>query len=122
VSDFSQARRFEAATRIVLDEVRRITELHKPYNSPHEAAGVLREEHDEFWDDVKANRTQAAVKEAVQVAAVALRIVAELGRFQEAQDGSREASLILAPTEAEEALAAAQRVFASFGWAQGGAA
>lgn len=36
------------------------------------------EEVDELWEDVKANRKDAALKEAVQVAAMGLRYIVNL--------------------------------------------
>jgi NTP pyrophosphatase (non-canonical NTP hydrolase) len=50
-------------------------------NSPHEGYAVILEELDELWDEVKkkrGGRDNAARKEAIQVAAMALRYVIEL--------------------------------------------
>lgn len=45
--------------------------------SLHEGYAILKEEVDELWDEIKANRTGKSVRgEALQVAAVALRIAA----------------------------------------------
>lgn len=61
----------------VLDEVKaemlRAEAKFPRFNSRHEAYGVLLEEVDELWDEVKANDYPKARKEAVQVAAMALR-------------------------------------------------
>jgi NTP pyrophosphatase (non-canonical NTP hydrolase) len=50
-------------------------------NSAHEGFAVLAEEVDELWDHVKTNQTKrdllAMRKEAIQVAAMALRFAAE---------------------------------------------
>lgn len=49
------------------------------YNSFHEAYAVLLEEVDELWDDIKADKSPDVIrKEAVQVAAVAFRLIKEL--------------------------------------------
>lgn len=52
------------------------------FNSAHEAFGVLSEEVDELWDHVKTNQRKrdlvAMQKEAVQVAAMALRFAIEV--------------------------------------------
>ncbi len=51
---------------------------HKPFNSSHEGYAVIQEEVDELWADVKADRKEAALVEAVQVAAMGLRYVVNL--------------------------------------------
>lgn len=50
------------------------------FNSPHEGKAVIEEELDELWEHVKANtgRSPDARKEAIQVAAMALRYVLDL--------------------------------------------
>jgi len=53
-----------------------------PFNSAHEGFAVLKEEVDELWAHVKTNQTKrdlaAMRKEAIQVAAMALRFAAEV--------------------------------------------
>jgi len=53
---------------------------HGLYHSPHEAYGVLMEEVDEFFDEVKRKRIDplAMRKELIQVAAVAVRAIHDL--------------------------------------------
>lgn len=52
------------------------------FNSAHEGFAVLKEEVDELWDHVKVNQTKrdlgAMQKEAVQVAAMAVRFAQEV--------------------------------------------
>ena len=68
----------------ILDEVRQSLKLgmikHAPMHSPHEGVSVIREELEELWDHVKADtgRTPEARKEALQVAAMAIRYVVDL--------------------------------------------
>jgi NTP pyrophosphatase (non-canonical NTP hydrolase) len=62
--------------RRLMSEIKR-ADQHAPYNSAHEAYGVLAEEVDEFWDEVKKKRRdrnpEAMRDELVQIAAVAWR-------------------------------------------------
>lgn len=72
-----------AAARILRDvflEVKSALAKHAPQHSPHEGAAVLQEEVDELWDEVKADRGRqlSARKEAIQVAAMAVRYVLDL--------------------------------------------
>jgi hypothetical protein len=72
----------------VAAEVLRATSMFDPMNSPHEAEGVIREEFEEFWDEVKAynprkNRdTRPAMRvELIQLAAMACRGVLDVVDF-----------------------------------------
>lgn len=75
-------------------EIRRAKTLHGdiPFHSPHEGFAVLDEERDELWDEVKTNPKKAYAehpdpkathrermkKEAIQLAAMAVRFAAEV--------------------------------------------
>jgi hypothetical protein len=63
----------------IIDEVNRAQEKFKPFNSAHEGYAVLLEEMDELWDIVKQKQStrdlEAMRKEAIQVAAMALRFI-----------------------------------------------
>lgn len=69
----------------VLEEVEReLTEAlarFPSFNSPHEGKAVIEEELDELWEHVKANtgRSPEALREAIQVAAMALRYALDFG-------------------------------------------
>ncbi len=73
----------------IIDEVRqevlRAAKLHAPMNSPHEAESVIREEFEEFWDEVKkynlpkGRDTRPAMREElIQLAAMAIRAVSDV--------------------------------------------
>lgn len=64
----------------VRDEIVRAMAKHRPYASAHEAWAVIREEVDELWDEVKADRgyTVDAFIEAEQIAATAVRYIVHL--------------------------------------------
>lgn len=48
-------------------------------NSPHEGWAVIQEELDELWDDVKSDAPRDQMrKEAIQVAAMAVRFIEDL--------------------------------------------
>lgn len=65
-------------------EANRASRLHAPMNSPHEAASVIREEFEEYWDEVKkfnllkGRDTRPAMREElIQLAAMAIRAVTD---------------------------------------------
>ncbi len=57
------------------------------FNSAHEGYAVILEELDELWDEVRTNqatsgRDERMAKEAIQVAAMALRFVIDMQGFK----------------------------------------
>lgn len=69
---------YEYAAMDVISEVNRAKEKYPfDFSSTHEGYAVIKEEVDEMWDEIKRNNTELAVKEAIQVAAMAIRFVAE---------------------------------------------
>ena len=73
----------------VLAELDAAQKKFPPFNSAHEGYGVLEEERDELWDEIKAKqgaRDVAAMrKEAVQVAAMAIRFIIDVCDNQKGQ-------------------------------------
>lgn len=71
-----------AALEDAAAEVAQATETWPVFNSAHEALGVLREEYKELekhvWVKQKNRDLEAMRKEAIQVAAMALRFAAEV--------------------------------------------
>ena len=60
----------------VTDELIAATSKFRTFSSPHEGYGVLLEEVDELWYDIKTNQSPARQrKEAIQVAAMAIRFI-----------------------------------------------
>ncbi len=73
----------EQALQLVRVELTRAQALHSKFHSGHEGFAVIREELDELWETVKANKEYVAYKgstarEAVQVAAMAIRFLIDL--------------------------------------------
>jgi hypothetical protein len=66
--------------QLVAVELDRALDRFPTLNGPHEGKAVIEEELDELWEHVKANtgRTMAARREAIQVAAMALRYVLDV--------------------------------------------
>jgi len=63
----------------VVDELLRATKKYNSFHSAHEGYGVILEELDELWDDIKFNNgTVEMRKEAIQVAAMAVRFILDL--------------------------------------------
>lgn len=48
----------------------------------HEGYAIIKEELDELWDEVKADNKELALKEAVQVAAMAIRFIVDLEGYE----------------------------------------
>jgi NTP pyrophosphatase (non-canonical NTP hydrolase) len=76
-------RHLVASTLIEIHKEAEWAMTHWPkFNSAHEGYGVLAEEVDELWQHVKTNQKrrdlQAMRKEAIQVAAMALRFAVEV--------------------------------------------
>jgi hypothetical protein len=90
-----------AAVEEEFSEARR---KYKPFNSFHEGYAVLEEEVDELWDEVKrkpsARSMDAMRAEAVQVAAMAMRILVEL--CEEPSPMARAAEAIREKAKSEE--------------------
>jgi hypothetical protein len=68
----------EEAVAKVLAELERATAKFGTFNSSHEGYAIIKEEVDELWDDIKANKLYSAKEEAVQVAAMAIRFLIDL--------------------------------------------
>jgi hypothetical protein len=68
------------ASAIAADELRHAMEKFPPFNSPHEGIAVIWEEFEELKAHVWENtgRSVAAMTEAIQLAAMALRYVYDL--------------------------------------------
>ncbi len=71
----------DMALAAVRDEVLRAALKHPPMHSAHEGYAVIKEEVDELWDDVKADRgyQDCALIEAKQIAAMGIRYMVDLG-------------------------------------------
>lgn len=73
---------YSEAAQIVLDEISRAKNKHPgDFHSAHEGYAVIHEELDELWDEVKKDgggRDLAALKEAKQTAAMAIRYMVEI--------------------------------------------
>jgi hypothetical protein len=65
--------KFKEIMKLVMEEHDKAVEKFGPFNSPHEGWAVIKEELDELWDDVKANRYAGQKNEAAQIAAMAIR-------------------------------------------------
>jgi hypothetical protein len=70
----------------VKDELLHAVMTHATFNTPHEGYAVILEELDELWDEVRRRHQDrdAMRKEAMQIAAMALRFMVDLcpGKFR----------------------------------------
>ena len=74
--------RLELALVLVKKEYLDATKRFGKFHNAHEGFAVLLEEVDELWDNVKLNQANTArdldiMKEAIQVAAMAIRIIVD---------------------------------------------
>ncbi len=60
---------------LILKELSRAEAKFPKFASDHEGYAVLLEEVDELWDEIKANNRPNTQAEAIQVAAMALRLI-----------------------------------------------
>ena len=72
----------DKAMNDVMNEYYRATGINDGFNSAHEGYAVILEELDELWDEVKCNASSRDIikmqKEAVQVAAMAIRFLTDI--------------------------------------------
>jgi len=72
---------------LVRDELDRARQKFPPFNSGHEGYAVILEELDELWTEIRSNqatagRNERMAKEAIQVAAMALRFLVDMPNFK----------------------------------------
>lgn len=70
--------RIERIVECVLAELALATAKFGSFNSAHEGYAVLLEEVDELWDEIKSMDRERLREEAVQVAAMALRLILDV--------------------------------------------
>jgi hypothetical protein len=72
----------EAAIKEVVNEYCRAVKKFGPFNSAHEGYGVILEELDELWDEIKmkdgARSNENMKEEAAQVSAMGLRFLVDV--------------------------------------------
>lgn len=75
-------KRLSALLLIVRREIEDVDANFKPFNSAHEAYGVVLEEQHELWDEIRKHQSkrdyEAMTKEAVQLAAMAIRLIQDV--------------------------------------------
>ena len=77
----------EAAIKDVVNEYCRAIKKFGPFHSAHEGYGIILEELDELWDEIKMKdniRDSSKIRaEATQVAAMALRMMIDVCSFKD---------------------------------------
>lgn len=79
MSEHYQVDPIHIALGAVETELRAAMEKFGPMASAHEGYAVIQEELDELWDEVKAGNRPNARAEAIQVAAMAVRFLIDVG-------------------------------------------
>lgn len=72
--------KLDVVLAMVRAEAMKAMAKHPAMHSPHEGMSVIKEEVDELWDHVKVDtgQTNAAAKEAIQIATMGVRYVYDL--------------------------------------------
>lgn len=71
--------KIERILQNTIDEIDRSNKIHEnTFNSTHEWYGILKEEIDELWDEIKKNKSSKEItynmrKESIQIIAVVLK-------------------------------------------------
>lgn len=89
----------------VHEELDRATAKFGPFLSAHEGYAIIKEEVDELWDEIKKGDRQPELmrKEAIQIAAMAVRFVLDLYGRKFANDDQRsETKKIETPIDGSE--------------------
>lgn len=77
-----QNTKLDTILRLVHSEVVRASAKFGTIASAHEGASIVREEFDELWDEIKANKVAGSkerqMREAIQLAAMAVRFLHDL--------------------------------------------
>ena len=72
----------------VQQELHRAQSLYPSFSSPHEGYAIILEELDELWDEIKLRKdlrdTRTMRKEAIQVAAMAIRFLLDVAELPNA--------------------------------------
>lgn len=71
----------------VINELEKARKTFPPFNSAHEGWAIVKEELDELWLEVRSNqktpgRDERMAKEAIQIAAMALRFLVDMKDFR----------------------------------------
>lgn len=76
------------AAAMVAELARARAKHQTPIHNAHEAYGVIYEELDEFWDEVRAQKHDPAkmLKELIQTAAMCMRAAEDLGFIQAGEE------------------------------------
>lgn len=72
-----ELRAVDGALGEIRAELIKAYEKHGGLRSAHEGASVIREEHDEFWEEVRADNIPFARKECVHLGAMALKFLVD---------------------------------------------
>lgn len=86
---------YSAAITAIRDELAQARARFRPLVSLTEALWVIAEEVDELWEAVRGDDTDGAIAEAVQVAAMAVRLAVETGSNRDSDSEFAIASALL---------------------------
>lgn len=77
----TEEERIDFVLRQVRKEILDATSKFGAFHSTHEGYAVIKEELDELWDEVRRNDADRSCCEALQVAAMGVRYIVDLGKW-----------------------------------------
>lgn len=85
-----EGRRPDKAIEMIREEYEKAISEHEPFHSAHEGYGVIKEEFDELWEEIRkkesAQSKEAMAEEAIHTCVTLLRFLVEVCKVDHPED------------------------------------